>query len=186
MTALPTADTVFPGAGCLLCLAAASVANSDLTAHARTLPADDLPRLRELVADLVRKRGSNAKVITDDVKVDDLPNASAQGPNVARKDFSALQKRYDVDKLVVVSIASLGFERTYASYIPTSDPKAVMRGVAYMVDLKSNAYDWYQPIALLRSSDGPWDEPKKFPGLTNAYFQVLELGKDEILKPFQP
>ena len=38
----------------------------------------------------------------------------------------------------------------------------------------------------MRNADGAWDEPAKFPGLTNAYFQVVELGKDEVLRPFKP
>ncbi len=186
MTALPKPDTSFPGAGCLLCLAAASLVNSSLTAHAGTLPQEDLPRLKEMVAELVRKRGGDVRVIDADLKLDDLPNAATQGPNLARKDFGALQKRYEVDKLVVLSIGWLGFERGYSAYIPSGDPKAVVRGVAFMVDLKSNAYEWYQPINVVRSADGAWDEPKQYPGLTNAYFQAIEVGKDEVLKPFKP
>ncbi len=186
MTALPKADTSFPGASCLLCLATASVANSSLTAHANTLPPEDLARLKELLAEQLAKRGAQAKVIADPLKIDDLPNASAQGTNLARKDFSALGKKHDVDKLLVVSINLLGFERTYSAYVPTGDPKAVLRGAAFLVDLKTNSYDWYQPLNVVRASDGPWDEPAKFPGLTNAYFQAVELGKDEVLKPFKP
>lgn len=186
MTPLPKVDTAFPGAGCLLCLAAASVANSSLTDHARTLPLEDLPRLKDLVAEAVRVKGANAQVLAEDLKVADLPSAAAKGPNVADKDFAAVGSRHGVDKLIIVSVEALGFERTYSAYFPTSDPKAVLRGVAYMVDVKTNTYDWYQPLAVLRSADGAWDEPKKFPGLTNAYFQVLETGKDEVLKPFKP
>lgn len=187
MTQLPKVDTSFPGADCLLCLAVASMANNALTKHAQALPAEDLPKLKEMVAEHLRKREANVRVIAEDLKIDDLPNASAQGPNIARKDFATLQKKYEVDKLLVVSIASLGFERTYAAYVPTSDPKALVRGVAFMVDLKTNTYDWYQPLNVVRSSDGAWDEPAaKFPGLTNAYFQAIEVGKDEILKPLKP
>jgi hypothetical protein len=40
------------------------------------------------------------------------------------------------------------------------------------------------PVELAKGSDGPWDESPSFPGLTNAYFQVLEMGKDAFLKPF--
>jgi len=52
------------------------------------------------------------------------------------------------------------------------------------VNLGSNAYDWYLPVNVLRSAEGVWDEPTAFPGLTNAYFQALELGKDSYLNPF--
>jgi len=186
MTPLPKADTSFPGASCLLCIAAASMANTTLTGHARTLPAEDLPRLKDMIGEALRRKGSEVRVLEQEVRVDDLPDASSKGPNIALKDFGALRARHGIDKLVVVSIDALGFERTYAAYFPTSDPKALLRGVAYMVDLKSNTYDWYLPLNVLRSADGAWDEPNKFPGLTNAYFQAIESGKDEVLKPFKP
>lgn len=186
MTALPKVDTDFPGASCLLCMATASLANSSLTTHARTLPYEDLPKLKAMLAEHMTKKGSTVTLIAEELKVDDLPKVSSTAPNVARQNFSALQHKHGVDKLLVVDINRLGFDRTYSAYFPTSDPKAVLRGTAYLVDLKSNTYEWYQPLNVIRSADGAWDEPAKYPGLTNAYFQVIELGKDEVLKPFKP
>jgi hypothetical protein len=184
MTALPKVDTHLPGAGCLLCVAAASLANQSLTSHAQTLPYEDLPLLKEEVAALLRKKGIDAVVVTEDVNVDALGNYTGQGANAARKDFSPLAKKYNVDKLLVINISMLGFERQYSAYVPTSDPKGVLRGTGFMVNLKDNTYDWYLPVNVLKSADGKWDEAPKFPGLTNAYFQALELGKDEFRKPF--
>jgi hypothetical protein len=37
-----------------------------------------------------------------------------------------------------------------------------------------------------KATDGDWDEPPKFPGLTNAYFQAVEQFKDGAKKPFKP
>jgi len=184
MTALPKVDTQFPGAGCLLCYAAASVANTSLTTHAQTLPYEDLPKLKNDVADLIRKKGTEVTVIAEDLNVGALSDYGTKGPNIAKKDFSALQKKYKVDRLLVIEIASLGFVRTYSAYIPTSDPKGVLQGTGYIVNLNSNTYEWYLPVNISKSADKNWDEPPKFPGLTNAYFQVLELGKDAFLQPF--
>jgi len=184
MAPLPKVDTDFPGAGCLLCLAAASVANSSLTTHARTLPYEELPKLKSDVAELLRKKGNEVTVITEDLNVAALPDAGAKGPNIARKDFSALRQKYNVDKLLVIEINALGFVRPYSAYIPTSDPKGVLRGTGYIVNLNSNAYEWYLPVSIAKSADKAWDEPPKFPGLTNAYFQTLELGKDSFSQPF--
>lgn len=186
MTALPQVDTYLPGASCLLCMAVAAVANSSLTAYAHTLPYEDLSTLKDTVAELIRKRGAEPVVIGEAIKLDNLPDYAARGANFARKDFSSLQKKYGVAKLLVIDVTQLGFERTYSAYVPTSEPKGVLRGSGSLIDLKTNALEWYEPLALLRSADGAWDEPPKFPGLTNAYFQVLELGKDQLLKPFQP
>lgn len=184
MTPLPKVDTSFPGANCLLCIGVASAANSALTDHTRTLPYEDLPKLKNSVADLLRKKGVNATVIAEDILIDTLPDYAAKGENTAHKDFSSLKQKYNVDKLVVINITALGVWRDYSAYIPTSDPKAVMQGKGYLVNLKNNTYEWYMPVNIVKSADGKWDEPPKFPGLTNAYFQSLEIGKDSFLKPF--
>lgn len=184
MTTIPKVDTHFPGAGCLLCLAAASMANSSLTEHTKSLGNEDLADLKNETASLLRKRGAKVTVIAEAIQIDKVPTANLKGPNVAIKDFSAFQKKYDIDKLLVIEITQIGFIRNYSSYIPTSEPKGALVGKGYMVNLASNTYDWFQPVNVLKSADGAWDEPPKFPGLSNAYFQALELGKDEIRKSF--
>lgn len=184
MTPLPKVDTQLPGTGCLLCIAAAAVANSSLTSHAQTLPYEDIPNLKKDITGLLRNKGADAVEIPEDLIVGDLPDFGTSVPNAARKDYSALRKKYGIDKLLVIDITTLGFIRTYSSYIPTSAPKANLLGVGYMVNLKTNTYDWYKPVQVVKSSDQNWDEPPKFPGLTNAYFQALEIGMDNFRQPF--
>lgn len=181
MTAVPKVDTHLPGAGCLLCLAAASVANSSLTSHAKTLSNDDVIVLKNDVADAIRKKGADAVVIAEDLNVGALPDNTVSGTNTSKKDFSALREKFKVDKLLIIDVGMLGFVRTYASYVPTSDPKGVLQGTGYVVNLKTNTYEWYLPFNITKAADAKWDEPPKFPGLTNAYFQAVESGKDEIL-----
>lgn len=185
MTKLPKVDTDFPGANCLLCYGLAAAANKSLTDYTHQLGYEDLPKLKDDLAELIRKKGGTVQVIADELDLRSLPDAANKGPNLAMKDFASLRAKYHVDKLLVVNIYTLGFLRTYASYIPTSDPKATFSAIGYMVDLNTNAYDWYEPINISKSADGAWDEAPKFPGLTNAYFQALELGKDEFIKPFK-
>lgn len=185
MTALPKVDTHLRGAGCLLCMAVASGANSTLTTYTQTLPYEELPKLKNDMADLIRKKGTIATVIAEDLKIDALGDFGGKGPNIAKKDFSTLKKKYNIDKLLVIDITAVGMLRTYSSYIPTSDPKGVLEGTGYIVNLSSNTYEWYLPVNVVKSTDNNWDEPPKFPGLTNAYFQALEIGKDSFLKPFE-
>lgn len=185
MTALPKSDVYTPGAGCLLCMAAASVANSTLTGYSHSLPEEGLPKLKEDVANLLRKQGLNAVVINENLDVSKLPSAKASGPDLAKKDFSSLRAKYSVDHLVVIDIQQVGFERPYSAYIPTSEPKGVVIGLGYEVNLATNAYEWYSPVDVHVAAEGKWDEPPSFPGLTNAYFQALEKGKDKFLEPFK-
>lgn len=185
MTALPKVDTHIVGAGCLLCILAANAANSTLTTHAQTLPYEDLPKLKDNISDLLRKRGANAIVIGESIDMESLSDYATDGPNIARKNYAPLKQKYQIDKLLLINVKALGFYRTYSSYFPTSDPKGVFQGTGFIVNLNNNSYEWYLPVDFTKSSDGTWDEPPNFPGLTNAYFQALELGKDSFLKPFK-
>jgi hypothetical protein len=184
MTALPKVDTSLPGAGCLLCLAAASIANSSLTSYTHTLPPEDLPALKHHVAELLRKKGMAVVEIDEPVSVGKLPKAQVKGDDMAKRDFSSLGKQYGVDHVIVIDIWQVGFERPYADYIPSSDPKGAITGLGYEVNTKTNVYEWYAPVTIRVSAEGKWDEPPRFPGLTNAYFQALEMGKDKFLTPF--
>lgn len=182
MTHAPKADTHLPGAGCLLCLAAASVANSSLTTHAKNLSNDDVVSLKEDVVKAIRKKGVDVIAIQDDISIGSLEDNKNGGTNATKKDFTPLRNKYNVDKLLIIDVAMLGFVRTYSSYIPTSDPKGVLQGTGYVVNLKTNTYEWYFPINSIKSANAKWDEPPKFPGLTNAYYQAIETGKDSILQ----
>ena len=183
MTKLPAVDTQLPGAVCLLCMAAASMANSSLTDYSKTLPYEDLPQLKNEIADRLRKKGSQVVLINDELDLEPLAKFESEGTNVAKKDFAPLLKKYGVDKLLIIDIAALGFERKYSAYVPMSDPKGLFRGTGYIVNTK-NTYEWYMPVEVLKSADKEWDEAPKFPGLTNAYFQALELGRERFIKAF--
>jgi hypothetical protein len=183
MVAVPKVDTHFPGAGCLLCMAFASASNSAITTQVRTLTPEDLPKLKQDAAERLRKKGTEVVVIDEDLKLDAFPDVSKAEPGKARKDFSSLKTRYKLDRLLVLQIEMLGVIRNYSAYVPTSDPKGVVTGTAYIVNLQTGALEWYQPIDVQKSAEGKWDETPKYPGLTNAYFQAIELGKDGFLKP---
>jgi hypothetical protein len=185
MTALPKQDTQVPGASCLLCLAFASASMSGLTSHAQTLSYEELPNLKIKAAELLRKKGATVVVIDDAIDINALPNNTEfkEGDNSTRKNFGSLQKKYDVDKLLLINITAIGFIRNYSAYIPTGDPQSLLQGTGYLVDLRNNKLDWYKPVTISKSAGSTWDEPPKYPGLTNAYFQTLELGMDEFLKP---
>jgi hypothetical protein len=184
MAPLPKVDTQFPGAGCLLCLAVASAANSTMTDYTRTLALEDLPDLKKQAAAALTKKGATPVVIAGDLKFDELPAVSTPTEGFALRDFRGLAAKHSIDRLIYIDLRVIGIWRNYASYIPTGDPFAVAKGVVYMVDLKTNALQWYAPIDVVKGAT-KWDQPPKFPDLTNAYFQALELAKDAVLKPLQ-
>ncbi len=183
ITPLPKVDTQFPGAGCLLCLAAASVTNGALTNYVQTLATEELPQLPADIAKVLRARGLNATVIGEPLDLKQLPDATRK-VNFAHKDFSSLKAKYKADKLLVVEIQAIGVWRNYANYLPAGEPRAVLKGSGYVVNLDSNALEWFAPLDVAKPSEGPWDEPPKFPGLTNAYYQAIDSGREALTRAF--
>ena len=137
--------------------------------------------MKSEIVEMLRKKGIDAAPVDGTLNLEAFDDLSL-GVNTSPKDFHKFAGRFD--RLVVIDVRQIGFVRTYSAYIPTSDAKATLKGVAYMVDLKTNALDWYDNFYVVKSADGNWDEAPSFPGLTNAYFQVIELGKDQLKQPF--
>ena len=181
MSGLPKADTRFPGADCLLCLGVATVANNSLTQHVKTLSHEDLAQLKAAAGDALRAKGFEVIVIQEPLDTKSLAWGK-KGENLADKDYSPFQAKHQVDKLLVIQLDWVGVTRTYASYIPTSDPKAHVAGMGFIVDTRTNVYDLYLPIDVQKSAGLKWDEPPKFPGLTNAYYQAMESTRDLVLE----
>lgn len=183
MSKLPMVDTSFPGADWPLSHAAASLANAPLTAHTRTLPADDLRRLKADIAEALKRKGQFPVVIDEPIEVDKLPKANGTVRNASARDYASLQARYQLDKLLVVELREVGITRPYSSYIPTGEPKGIVRGVSYIVNFKDNSYEWFQPVLKQKSAYGNWNEAPAFPGLSNAYYQAIEEAREAILRP---
>jgi hypothetical protein len=186
MSKIPAPNTYFPGATCLLCIGVAEMAHNKMSALVKTLPTQELAALKEAVFAQLKQRGANVVLISEEINAGDLPVNSATGENLPRQDFRALKAKYGIDRIFLVSIDSFGVFRPYASYIPTGVPIAELIGSANIIDLTSNTYNWHLPLRTQRTAEGVWDEPPKFPGLTNAFYQVIELTKDAVLVPIKP
>ncbi|MEQ9106261.1 MAG: hypothetical protein RLO04_02200 [Limnobacter sp.] len=185
MAELPKPDTAFPGANCLLCLGVANGMHSALNKEVQTFSTAELKPLPLDVVALLKKRGLDVVLIDEPLKIDALPDLDARGAaNKSRKNFTSLKTKYNVDRLFVVHFTALGVWRSYSAYVPTDPPKAVVVGNASLIDLSTHSLEWHLPVNVSRTAVGDWDEAPNFPGLTNAYYQVLETGMDLIKKPF--
>ena len=179
MSEIPEPETTIVGASCLLCYGVASAANSSLDKHLKTVPTEDVAILKDKVVELLTKRGMKVKVLEENIEVRRLEKFKSKAVNVAQKDFSSFQTK-SLDYLLVIDVHQVGAHRTYASYVPTSDPLSVFSGLAYIIDIKTNKYAWYFPFNHKKPADLEWDEPPSFPGLTNSLYEVITLGHDSI------
>ena len=185
MDPLPKPNTLFAGAGCLLCMAVVETANASLTTQTKTFSTDELAALQTMVVDSIKKKGGNVVIIDSKVQLDKLKSFSGKGVNLAKDDYRPLKASLGVDKLVVIDLNAVGVYRPYAEYVPTGAPTGYVAGLLYTVDLNTNEYDLYEPIDFKVGVQGQWDEAPKFPGVTSAYYQAVEQTKDKVISSFK-
>jgi len=177
---VPKITTSFPGAGCLLCLAAASVANTSLTKQVETYQAKQLQQTKDNVIKALKNKGVEVVVIDSLVKDLAMKKLSApKNPHIV-KDYSIYKEQKGVDQLLVINFSFVGVSRNYASYVPTSAPQATINAQLYMIDTTANEYTLFDPINVVRGAEGEWDKPPTFPGVTNAFYQAEEAAVDQI------
>lgn len=185
-TQVPDSDTTFPGADCLLCAAAAAASNSDLTTQVRTFSNDDIAALPKELLQLLKAKGKSSVLVETPLVLKELPKYKSDIPNSTERDFGQLAQQYGASEILVLDWRGLGAIRTYSNgYFPQGGPRGYVRGYAYLVDAKTNTYKWFQPLKTEIHVEGEWDEPKQFPGVTNAYYQAVEETRDAVLAPFK-
>ncbi|MCU7842227.1 MAG: hypothetical protein KZQ93_00145 [Candidatus Thiodiazotropha sp. (ex Monitilora ramsayi)] len=173
----------------LLDYAIISAAMSSVKSHFADLDMSDYELLSDDINKHFSQGGKAVKVISDDLKVDDLPSFS--DPNTkdkiyfSRKDYSNLKKKLEIDQLLIIKTKRVGLARPYAGFVPMGDPRAIFEIEGELVDLNNNQLIWYQTITRANFSTGNWDEPPTFPGLTNAFYASLEAVKQEVMTHFE-
>jgi hypothetical protein len=185
MAELPKTDTHLVGASCLLCYAAASVANSSGTSHIQSLDTNELVGLDETVVELISSKGIKTSLVKTVIDLEKLAKYKTDELNFAKQDFRVLKEKLGVDKLIVIDINTAGAYRPYSSYVPTGAPVGTVSGLAYTIDLNTNKYELYENIDFKVGAQTKWDEPPAFPGVTNAYYQAVEMTKDKIVALFK-
>lgn len=180
MSKLPAPDTSFPGAHCLLCYGIASGVHSSLTKAVQAFDTAELKALPGELAALLSQQGVEVVLFEEPIDVDALPKIETRDMHMARTNFGVFKARFRIDRLIVVHVTALGVARSYSGYVPQGPPRAEIAGSASLVNLETNALEWYQKLDVGRGAEGPWDEPPSFPGLTNAYYQVLEEARDRV------
>lgn len=181
---VPKITTFFPGANCLLCIGAASLANSSLTKQVETFQADELAKTQAVITQQLKAKGYDVVIISSLIPEKKLAKIKPVAGSTIAKNYSIYKTRHGVDQLLVVNFGTVGVVRQYSSYIPNGAPQATVSAQFYMIDVVRNAYNLYAPINIVKSADGEWDAPPAFPGMTNAFYQSEEEAVDLLKAPF--
>lgn len=177
---IPPADeatTHIYGAACLLCYGVASSLTSSLDKHLEsTITQDELDAMRDIIKGKYESKFTTIIDVTLPGPVNKLPKFKGE-LGFAKRDFTSLKNKLDVDVLVVFEVYEHGAFRSFSNYIPNGDPQGYVSGIVYAVDLSNNSYLHYQPIRKTVQPSGEWDEPSDFPTVTTAYYQAIEDAK---------
>ena len=92
MSELPKPDTQFPGAGCLLCLAVANGAHSAMSKEVQAFSTDELKPLPAALVDALKKQGLDAVLISEPLKVADLPDLGAANDQLLQQELATCIK----------------------------------------------------------------------------------------------
>ena len=164
-----------------MCWGAAALANGGVADEVGKLTNEDLAELGDSLVSKLKDKGLNVKELESTWKPMKLKKNEPVSENEARKDYRPLKETLDASHLLVMNFNYVGVKRDYSSYVPTSEPYAIVEGLAYLVNLTTNIYEWYLPIYQRHSPGLEWKDPPSYPGVINAYYQAIETTKDEIL-----
>lgn len=96
-------------------------------------------------------------------------------------DLTPLKSKLDVDHVLLFKILSLGVNRSYYGFIPTSEPNATMAVEGTLVDLTTNKMIWYKQVKKVTPNENAWDEGPDFPEITRNYQTTINRMKSALI-----
>lgn len=164
---------------------------SKLETHLNGLDTSKISELADRVAAYLRQKGFMVKRIAEPIRVDTLAilenknNDAQNGYIMADRDYTPLKQKYGVDKIVMLSIVRMGTIRNYYGFIPLGEPSGMCNLSGKVVNLNDNHLEWNQAVAQTTpNSDGPWDVPPDFPGLTKAVYGAFDQSRNTLYNDF--
>lgn len=170
----------------LLDMAIIAAATASLNAHTKTLDLSDFRTVEAELTALLQQKGFAVQGVTPVPDRKQLQSFKDPDPKdtayYAAKNMTPLASELGVDYLMLIDLYRVGFARPYSGFIPLAPPRAVFDIQGQLVDLRTNRLLWYTGIHKANMTDGNWDEPPGFPGLTNSFYTTLEQAKMEIVE----
>ncbi len=185
---MPEESSFYPmGDVRLLDYAIISGAMAGLKSHIKTLQPDDFRNVRIKIAGMLEKAGYDVVQIEEPLDLDKLTKSPQQDTETvfyAEKDFAPMAPRYGVSKLLLIELNQAGVARNYHGFIPLDDPHAIFSVKGQLVDLSNNKLLWNTDTSERIFSQGNWDEPPAYPGLTESFFIAMEGIKSRLVNVF--
>ncbi|MGO4305003.1 hypothetical protein [Cupriavidus sp. RAF12] len=111
------------------------------------------------------------KVVMIDKPLDteSLPKfTEGSGQGVALRDYRALAKQYNADRLLLLTPRELGTVRYYYGFLPQGAPVGHVALTGQLVNLSSNRLEWYERVEINTAALGEWDQAPEYENLMRA------------------
>lgn len=100
--------------------------------------------------------------------------------------MQVFKTKYDVDKLVLISVPRIGTIRNYYGFVPLGSPTGLTHLTGQVINLSNNRLEWNQSVVQTAPCTEPWDAPPDYPKLTEAVYTALEQSRTVLLNNFVP
>ena len=108
-------------------------------------------------------------MITEPIDTEAMPKfTEGSGDGVALRDYRPLAKKYNADKLLLVTARSLGTVRNYYGFLPLGAPRAYVALTGQLVNLSTNRLEWYEKVDTYADATGEWDQSPEYDNLMRA------------------
>ncbi len=132
------------------------------------------------MVEYLQKQGHLAKRIPGYFEPHKLPrfNKNTSAKTVyAQEDYWVNKEKWGVEKVVVLTVDTVGITRTYHANDPAGEPSGYANVSGMIVNLATNQLEWRQTVIQSVPVDNDnWESPPKYPGLaqaiTSAYTQA--------------
>ncbi|RLK33794.1 hypothetical protein [Cupriavidus plantarum] len=117
----------------------------------------------------LESRQMKVVMIQEPLVTEDMPKfVEGSGDGVALRDYRPFAKKYNADKLLLITARALGTKRTYYGFIPTEPPQAYIALRGQLVDLSTNRLEWYEDVETIVAANGDWDQSPDYENLMRA------------------
>lgn len=186
MSKKPVPGAYKVGSQGILDMAINSAMASTLEKHIATIKIDEFKEIKDIFKENLTKRGINDVVFLNDTisqqNVKDFRRYV--GKKEYAKTLAKLKQNYNVDHLLVISIARYGTIRGYYGFIPLGAPDALFEVHGMLINLTTNEFEWYIEMSEEEASlkvVGNWDQEPDYPNLTKAILDAMR-GSQSFLK----
>lgn len=147
-------------------------ATRDLEKFLATQNLSSINKVADGMVEYLQKQGLLAKRIPGYFEPHKLPrfdkNSNAKTV-YAQEDYWVNKEKWGVEKVVVLTVDTVGITRTYHANDPTGEPNGYASISGMIVNLATNKLEWRQSVIQSVPVDNDdWDSPPKYPGLARA------------------